>query len=103
MRAATRMAILSKFQDDEALVIDDFSCAEVKTKPVAAVLKALKLDKTSCLISTAESDANLYKSARNIARVEILPAMQLNAYTVLKQKRLLLTKAALEKLREKKA
>src|SRR5215470_8908430 len=44
VRAATRMAILSKFQDNEALVIDDLGVTEIKTKPVAGMLKALKLN-----------------------------------------------------------
>src|SRR6266849_3930191 len=41
VRAATRMALLSKFQDNEALVIDDLTITEIKTKPIAAILKAL--------------------------------------------------------------
>src|SRR5216683_2551049 len=49
VRAATRMAILSKFQDNEALVLDDLTVPEIKTKQVAAVLKALKLQGTTCL------------------------------------------------------
>jgi large subunit ribosomal protein L4 len=100
VRAATRMAILSKFQDNEAVVIDDLGFNEPKTKPMAEVLRALKLNGITCLISTAENDANVYKSARNIAGVEVLPAAQLNAYTVLKKKRLLLTRAALDHLRK---
>src|SRR5713101_384145 len=66
VRAATRMALLSKFQDQEALVIDDLNLAEVKTKQMAGILKALKLNGTSCLISMAGRDETLYKSARNI-------------------------------------
>src|SRR3954451_4528775 len=62
VRAATRMAILSKFQDNEALVVDDLSLGEIKTKQVTTLLKALKLDGTSCLIGTAGQDPNLYKS-----------------------------------------
>jgi large subunit ribosomal protein L4 len=42
----------------------------------------------------------IYKSARNIHGVEVAPASQFNAYTVLRQKRLLLTRAALEELRK---
>ena len=38
----------------------------------------------------------MYKSARNIDGVKVLPAAEFNSYTVLKQKRLVLTKAALE-------
>jgi large subunit ribosomal protein L4 len=102
VRAATRMALLSKFQDNEAMIIDDLKVTEPKTKPVAAVLKALKLDKTTCLVGTAGHDVNVYKSARNIAGVEVLPAGQFNAYTVLKKKRLLLTRDALDALRKEK-
>ena len=42
----------------------------------------------------------MYRSVRNIAGVEIMPASQFNAYTVLRQKRLVLTRAALEELRQ---
>src|SRR6516164_8124592 len=49
VRAATRMAILSKLQDQEAVILDDFSVSEIKTKPVAGLLKALKLQDTTCL------------------------------------------------------
>jgi large subunit ribosomal protein L4 len=67
---------------------------------MAAVLKALKLDRTTCLVGTAKHDPMVYKSARNIPGVEVAPASQFNAYTILKKKRLLLTKAALEELRK---
>jgi large subunit ribosomal protein L4 len=100
IRAATRMALLSKFQDQEALVVDDLSLPEIKTRQMADILKALKLQGTSCLISTAGPDATVYKSARNIRGVEVLPASQLNAYSVLSRKRLLLTRAALDELRK---
>jgi large subunit ribosomal protein L4 len=100
VRAATRMALLSKFQDQEAIIVDDLSQGEVKTKQMAGVLKALKLNGQTCLIGTAGHDANVYKSARNIAGVEVSPASQLNAYTVLRRKRLVLTRAALDELRK---
>lgn len=99
VRAATRMAILSKFQDQEAVILDDLKVDAPKTKSVAQVLKALKLDGQTCLIGLPEQNADLYKAARNIRGVEIHPVAQFNTYTVLKQKRLLLTKAALEALR----
>jgi large subunit ribosomal protein L4 len=99
VRTATRMAILSKFQDQEAVIVDDFSIGEIKTKQVAGILKALKLKET-CLIGTAGTDEKLYKSARNIAGVDVLPTSQFNAYAVLKPKRLVLTRAALDELRK---
>jgi large subunit ribosomal protein L4 len=100
VRAATRMAILSKFQDNEAVIVDDLSLNEVKTKQMATVLKALKLKGTTCLVGTAGQDKNVYLSGRNIEGVEVLPTHDFNAYTVLRQKRLVLTRAALEELRK---
>jgi large subunit ribosomal protein L4 len=100
VRASTRMAILSKFQDNEAVVLDDLTLNEVKTRQVAGLLKALKLEGITCLVGTAGYDRNLYLSSRNIPEVEVLPTSQFNAYTVLRQKRLLLTRAALDELRK---
>src|SRR3984957_15633517 len=66
VRAATRMAVLSKFQDNEAVIVDDLTMTEVKTKPVATALKAIKktlnLKETTILLGTAGPDKNLYLS-----------------------------------------
>src|SRR5438270_10934470 len=50
VRLATRLAILSKFQDNEAIVLDDLNLTEVKTKQIAALIKALKLKGITCLV-----------------------------------------------------
>jgi large subunit ribosomal protein L4 len=101
VRAATRMALLSKFQDQETVIIDDLSFTEIKTKQMVGILKALKLEGTTCLVGTAGYDPKVYRSARNIEGVEVSPASQLNAYAVLRPKKLLLTRAALEELKKK--
>ncbi|MBA4186756.1 MAG: 50S ribosomal protein L4 [Planctomycetaceae bacterium] len=112
VKAATRMAILSKFMDKEAVILDELVMAAPKTKEITGVLKAIKIGKkatetgekdvslfdTTVLIGTAGLDLNIYKSARNIDGVKVLPAGEFNCYTVLKQKRLVLTRAALEAL-----
>jgi large subunit ribosomal protein L4 len=116
VRAATRMAILSKFVDGQAIILDDLTLPAPKTKEMAGVLKAIKIGTktteqgeknltlldTTVLIGTDKLDPNVYKSARNIEGVKVLPAAEFNCYTVLKQKRLLLTQSALEALRAKK-
>ena len=102
MRIATRMAILSKFADNEVTIVDDFGLAGPKSKEMAGVLKALKLEGISCLIGTDKNDPTVYKSGRNLRGVGVLPTGQMNAYEVLKRKQLVLTKAALEILRAKK-
>jgi large subunit ribosomal protein L4 len=102
VQSATRMAILSKLQDKETVVIDDLKLPEIKTKAVADVLKNLQVGDKTCLIGLgkADIDANrtIYKSARNIRGAAVLPAAQFNAYEVLRPKRLVLTKAALQEL-----
>ncbi len=100
IRKATRMALLSKFQDNEVVVIDDLTLPAVKTKQMATVLKALKLEGTTCLIGTAGYDTNVYRCARNIEGVAVFPTTEFNAYEVLKAKRLVLTRPALEELRK---
>jgi len=100
LQTATRMAILSKLADNEVTIVDDFSLAAPKTKEMAGILKALKLTGVSCLIGTDSNQPAIYKSARNIPKIGILPAVQFNAYEVLKRKQLVLTKAALEQLRK---
>jgi large subunit ribosomal protein L4 len=103
IRAATRMALLSKLMDNETTVIDGLTVTEPKTKEVTSVLKALKLTGESCLIASAKHDPTLYLSARNIDRVKVSPAAELNALDLLTQKRLLITREALESLRKKEA
>ncbi len=102
VRAATRMAILSKLQDQETIIVEELKFPEIKTKQVAQALKALKVDELTCLIGLGASDIDeqrtVYMSARNIKGVSIRPATEFNAYNVLKPKRLVLTKAALEEL-----
>ena len=61
VRAATRMAILSKFQDNEAVVIDDLTLPEVKTKEVAGGAQGaegLKPTSRRCLGETADGAAH---------------------------------------------
>lgn len=102
VQSATRMALLSKLQDQEAVVIDELKLPEIKTKAVADVLKSLQLSDKTCLIGLGKSDIDekrtVYMSARNIRGMNVLPAAQFNAYEVLRPKRLLLTKAALQEL-----
>jgi large subunit ribosomal protein L4 len=98
-RLATRMALLSKFQDEQAVVIQGLKLEQPKSKVMAKILKALKLDGASCLITTNGVDQNIYRSSRNLKGVDVLPCQELYARAVLGHQRLLLTDDALEALR----
>ncbi len=101
VRLATRMALLSKFQDGEAVVLDRLAVSAPKTSVVAGMLQALGVDRQSCLLAIREQDAAVWKSARNIASLRVSPCTELNAYDLLHQKRLVITKDAIDRLREK--
>jgi large subunit ribosomal protein L4 len=103
VRLATRMALLSKFQDGEAVVVEGLSLSEPKTRIVAGMLRSLGVHQQSCLLAISEYDADLWRSARNIARLRVTPAADLNAYDLLCQKRLLITRDAIDRLRKQES
>ena len=99
LQLATRMALASKIRDNELVLIDDLQFDAPKTKDMAVMLQALGLSGSSLLVATTELNTNIYKSARNIQRVEIAPVSSLNALNVLKPRRVLMTRAALDAVR----
>jgi large subunit ribosomal protein L4 len=103
VQAATRMALASWLADNEVTLINDLSFGQPKTKEMAAVLKALKIDGQRLLVSVAGYDLNVYKSTRNLAKVSVVPVAELNALHVLQPRRLLMTTAALDAFRRKEA
>lgn len=62
LRQATRMAIRSKIDDGEMIVIDQLAFDAPKTAKMVSILKALKLNSTTTLLTTAEQDTVVYKS-----------------------------------------
>ncbi len=95
-RRAVQSALLSKFRDGEALIVDDLAIAEPKTKQVRALLSALGLVDGTVLVVTAKYDELFWRAARNIAKLAVLPVAELNAYEVLRAHRVLLSREAYE-------
>lgn len=98
LQLATRMALRSKFEDGQVTVVDELACSEPKTKVVASALRALGLAETSTLLAIAEHDVNVWRSGRNIRNLWVAPSAELNAYALLHQRQLLVTKEALDRL-----
>jgi large subunit ribosomal protein L4 len=103
IQSATRMALAKKLTAEDIVVIDELSFTAPKTKEMAGILKALSLAGNSTLVTTAAQDANVYKSARNIDKVTVLPVAELNALAVLTPRKILVTKAALDAIKERGA
>ncbi len=100
LRMATRMALASRIADEEVTLIDSLAFDQPKTREAAAILKALKLGETSVLVAVPEYDVNVYKSLRNIGNVSVSPVSDLNAMTILRPKRVLMTSTALDAFRQ---
>lgn len=97
-RVAMKSALTSKVQDNQMVVVEALSFDAPKTKQMVEVLKAFDAKKT--LIVTGESNEVLYKSARNIADVQIMPVNNINVYDLLKFEKLIITKDAVSKIEE---
>lgn len=97
-RVAMLSALTTKVNDAKMFVVEDLAFEAPKTKKVVNFLNALNLNKT--LIVTAESDEVVFKSARNIEGVTVLPANNINVYDLLKYENLVITKGAVAKIEE---
>ncbi len=93
-RLARDSAVLAKLRKNQVVVVDGLGFEEPRTKEFAGILKNLKIDR-SCLVAVKEYDQNLYKSARNVQKVAVLPVADLNAGDICTHQRMLFTKDAL--------
>jgi large subunit ribosomal protein L4 len=96
-RLARDSAILAKLQSNDVRVLDKIELPEAKTKHVAAIYKALGIDR-SCLVALAGRDENMERSARNLDRTTLTTVAQLNAWDILRNRTLVVTKAGLEQI-----
>ncbi|HRU14222.1 MAG TPA: 50S ribosomal protein L4 [Anaerohalosphaeraceae bacterium] len=92
-RLARDSAILSKLQSGQVVVVDELNFAQPKTREFARILKNLKIDR-SCLVAIPQQDVNLYKSARNVPKVDVMVISDLNAGDICSKKKMLFTKDA---------
>ena len=119
------MALLSKFQDNQALILDGLDLGKPQTKIVAKALRSIRrpdlteneaaesvgetkaraqrrtLDGRTILLGIPGPDPVLYRSARNIEGVAVAPVAEFNTYDILKQRYLVLTRDALAALKQR--
>ena len=98
-RLALKSALSAKAAAECIVVIDEIKMDAPKTKEFAAFLAAVGAEKKP-LVVTAAADQNVVKSGRNIPGCEVTFANLLNVYDVLNAKKLVVDKAALQKIEE---
>src|ERR1700730_4391881 len=99
--AGLRHALSSKARDAKLIVVDAAAVAEIKTKTLAQRLG--KLGSGHMLVVDGAFDEKFQRSARNLAKVSLIPAAGLNVYDVLRRDTLVMTKAAIKAIEERLA
>ena len=98
-RLAIKSMLSSKVLENEIIVLDAIPFTEIKTKNMANVLNNLKVEGKT-LIVLPERNENVQKSARNIEGVKTSLVNTINAYDLLKYKKLIVTLDAVKKIEE---
>ena len=95
-KLALKMALSSKLNKKELVVLDRFELEEIKTKEFVGVLDTLNLN--SALIVTDETHENLELSSRNVRNIKVLRSEGLNVYDILKYRTLVLLEPAVKNI-----
>ncbi|HUR19352.1 MAG TPA: 50S ribosomal protein L4 [Vicinamibacterales bacterium] len=98
-KGALRAALQSRIKDGVVTIVDELTAGEVKTKTAAALLRSLGATGKTLLVDVKLNE-NFLMSARNIAGVRLVPSQQLTARDVMNTGRVVLTRAAMERLQE---
>src|SRR5476649_1235659 len=97
---ARKSALSYKAQDNNVVVLEDFTFEAVKTKSYIEFVAALNLTDEKTLLVLAAADNNIYLSSRNLKKAKVITADQLSTYDVLNAGKLLLTTGSVKTLEE---
>jgi large subunit ribosomal protein L4 len=98
-KGALRAALSQKLRDGAVTVVDALTVGEIKTKTAAEMLRRLGVDGKTLLVDVKPED-KLALSVRNLVGVRLLPSNRISARDVVDTRKVVLTRAALEKLQE---
>lgn len=99
-RLAMRSVLSDKLRNGNLLVVDSLAPKEFKTKEMAKVIDNLKINDKKNLFVTRESDQKVFRSLRNIPKVDILPSNSISVFPIVWAEKLVLTRDALLKIEE---
>ncbi|MCB0729648.1 MAG: 50S ribosomal protein L4 [Ignavibacteriae bacterium] len=97
-KLARKSALSHKAKAEQIIVVEDFNFDNPKTKEFVEILKSLKIEGKKILLLTSENLENVYKSGRNVAKVNVLEATNASTYDIVNNQILMLQKSAVEKI-----
>jgi len=95
-RLARRSALSYKAQENAVIVIEDFTMEAPNTKEFINITKNLKVDGKKVLMVLPEANKNVYLSARNLQKANVMEADSINTYRILDADVLVVTEKSLE-------
>ena len=95
---ARKSALSLKAKNGEIMVVEDINFEKPKTKDFSSILKSLKLDGKKVLMLTVKENDNVYKSGRNIHKVNVVNASNAATYDLVNNQLILIQKSAVEEL-----
>jgi len=99
-RKAFLMILSSKAEEKSLIVLDNFKIEKPKTKEILSILNKLPCKAKNCLIALSEPNENLFLASRNIPKVKVVEARNLNCIDLLSFKYLVIQKEAIKKIKE---
>src|SRR5574344_483502 len=97
---ARKSALSTKAQENAIVVVEDFNFDAPKTKSFVEMVKNLKVSDKKLLLVLPDANKNVYLSARNIQRTNVILASALNSYNVLNADVLVITESSLKTIDE---
>lgn len=98
-RGAIVSALSGKVADGNLVIVDEINLTASKTKEMVAIFKALNVEKRALLVVT-DADANVIRATANIPTITTVNNALINVYDVMANEKLVMTKAAVEKIEE---
>lgn len=97
---ARKSALSYKAKDEQLMVVEDFTFEKPATKDFVSMIDALNLNGKKILLLTGKNDTNVYKSGRNISKVNVLEASKASTYDILNNQLLILQQSAIDAISE---
>ena len=98
-KGALRAAITQKLRDGQVTVVDALSVAEIKTRAALDMLQRLGVDGKTLLVDVTPEN-KLALSVRNLEGVQLVASNRVSARDVMNTRRVVVTRAAIEKLQD---
>lgn len=97
-KLARKSALSYKVKDNQLFIIEDFTFEGPKTKNIVEMLKSFQLSGKKVLIVLAKSDNNIFLSSRNLKKVKVVHASDLNTYEILDASNMLITAESVKEI-----